>query len=277
MFDLIDESGQDLKRYGYAVKQLENFDMSIAYMQVDSIYKSQKLGLGKGEYYIINSPSLYGNSFDNDHFLIKQISSKLKLLFSSFSVTHNDKILIVGIGNPDIDADKLGKVVFDNVEVDALNKNNRIFKICPNIFFSTGIETFDLVKMLVKGLKANLVIIIDSLTTSSLSRLGTSFQITTSGLTPGSGVNRFGKRINSQSIGAKCISIGVPFMIFSGSINSESPVEVVLSPKDIKENVERAGFIIAKAIEEVLKWTYFFWFLSLLFLFASFQSNLKVG
>ena len=117
MFDLIDESGQDLKRYGYAVKQLENFDMSIAYMQVDSIYKSQKLGLGKGEYYIINSPSLYGNSFDNDHFLIKQISSKLKLLFSSFSVTHNDKILIVGIGNPDIDADKLGKVVFDNVEV----------------------------------------------------------------------------------------------------------------------------------------------------------------
>ena len=253
MFDLIDESGQDLKRYGYAVKMLEKFDMSIAYMKVDSVYKAKKLGLGMGDYYIITSPNLYDGGFEIDQYLIVQIASKLKMLFSSFKASKKDKILIVGLGNPDIDSDKLGKVVFDNLQVDALNKKNNIFKICPNIFFSTGIQTFDLVKMLVKNFKIDLVLIIDSLTTSSLTRLGTSFQITTSGITPGSGVNRFGKQINRSSIGANCISIGVPFMIFSSSINGQSPLDVILSPKDIKENVERAGFIIAKAIEEVVK------------------------
>ena len=253
MFDLIDESGQDLKRYGYVVKDLDKFDMSIAYMKIDSIYKAKKLEMEKGEYYIFNSPNLYEQGFDNDNYLINQISSKLKRLFSTFNVSKKDRILIVGIGNPDIDADKLGKVVFDNIEVDALNKKNNLYKICPNIFYSTGIETFDIVKMLTKGLEIDLVIIIDALTTSSLARLGTSFQLTSSGMTPGSGVNRFGKRINKQSIGANCISIGVPFMIFASSINDKSPVEVILAPKDIKENVERAGFIIAKSIEEVIK------------------------
>ena len=37
---------------------------------------------------------------------------------------------------------------------------------------------------------------------------------------------------------------------FSSSINQESPIDLILTPKDIKENVERSGFIIAKAIEE---------------------------
>lgn len=251
MFDLIDESGQDLKRFGYAVKELEKFDMSIAYLKIDSVYKSQKLGLQKGEYYIINSPQLYENSFENDEYLAGQIADKLKLLINKIS--SKDRVLIVGLGNPEIDADKLGKVVFDNIEIQPLKKDNNIFKFCPNIFFLTGIDTFEVIKMLTKSLKIHLVIIIDSLTTSSLSRLGTSFQITTSGLTPGSGVNRFGRRIDRKSIGANCISIGVPFMIFSSDINDKNKKEVILSPKDIKENVERAGFIIAKAIEEVLK------------------------
>ena len=253
MFDLIDECGQDLKRYGYAVKEMGKFNVSIAYLKIDSIYKSKKLGMGMGEYYIVNSPNLYDEGFENDSYLISHLSAKLKLLSSSLGIAQNDRILILGLGNPDIDADKLGKVVFDNLEVDALDKKNRIFKICPNIFFSTGIETFDLVKMLVKGINIDAVIIIDSLTTSSLSRLGTSFQINTSGLTPGSGVNRFGKKIDKKSIGAKCISIGVPFMIFSSSIGDKNKVEMILSPKDVSQNVERAGFIISKAITEVFK------------------------
>lgn len=253
MFDLIDESGADLERYGYAVKNLDKFNISLGYMNVDSFYKSKKMGLSEGEYYIINSPNLYNENFENDNELIKLMTKKLKNLIDSFETKKNDRVLIIGLGNPDIDADKLGKVVFDEIGVDALNKDNRIFKICPNIFFSTGIETFEMVKMLVKNLKIKLVLIVDSLTTSSLTRLGTSFQLSSCGMTPGSGVNRFGKVINKRTVGANCISIGVPFMIFSSSINQESSIDLILTPKDIKENVERSGFIIAKAIEEVIK------------------------
>ncbi len=253
MFDLIDECGSDLKRYGYSVEELEKYDMSVAYLKIDSLYKAQKLGLGRGEYYVINAPNIYEEEFVCDRYLISQIGEKLARLVKNLGIKRGAKTLIVGLGNPDIDADKLGKCVFDNIQIDIFDKNNHIFKICPNIYFSTGIETFDIVKTLAKTLKIDIAIIVDALTTASISRLGRSFQLTTNGLTPGSGVNRFGKKIDSRSVGTKCISIGVPFMIFSSSLTGEEHKEVILAPKDIKENVERAGFIIAKAICEVMK------------------------
>ena len=253
MFDLIDESGQDLKRYGYTVKQLDQYGVSVASLKVTTENESKQTGFEKGEYYIFNSPFIYEFGFENSTYLIDLISSRLKRIIKNFHINKSSKILIVGLGNPDIDADKLGKVVFDEIEIDALNKNNRLFKFCPNIFFSTGIDTQDMVTMFSKQLKVDLVIIIDSLTTSSIERLGKSFQITTSGMTPGSGVNRFGSRICKNTIGKECISIGVPFMIFSSSLNEDKKYEMILAPKDIKENVEMAGFIIAKSIMEVLK------------------------
>ena len=108
-----------------------------------------------------------------------------------------------------------------------------------------------MVKMFVKELKIDLVVLIDSLSTRFPSRLGKSYQITTSGMTPGSGVNRFGKRINKQSVGAKCIAIGVPFMLKADEINGEENNTILVS-KDVKEEIANAGFIIAKAISEVL-------------------------
>ena len=253
MFDLIDESGEDLKRFGYTVKQLERYDVSVASMKIENDKDSEKIGLDKGEYYIFNSPYLHELGLENSSFLISLISSQLKKIFKNLKINRKSRILIVGLGNPDIDADKLGKIVFDEIEIQPLEKDNRIFKFCPNIFFSTGIDTHDMVKMFSRHLKVDIVIIVDSLTTSSMERLGKSFQITTSGMTPGSGVNRFGSRINKQSTGAECVSIGVPFMIFSSSLNEDKEFEMILAPKDIKDNVERAGFIIGKAIMEALK------------------------
>ena len=253
MFDLIDESGQDLKRYGYTVKQLDQYGISVASLKVSTDKEREEVGLEKGEYYIFNSPFVHELGFENSAYLINLISLRLQKIFRSLKITKSSRILIVGLGNPDIDADKLGKVVFDEIEIDALKKNNHLFKFCPNIFFSTGIDTHEMVKIFTKHLKVDLVIIIDALTTTSMERLGKSFQITTSGMTPGSGVNRFGSRISKNSIGAECLSIGVPFMIFSSSLNEDKQFEMILAPKDIKENVERAGFIIAKSIMEAVK------------------------
>lgn len=253
MFDLIDESGQDLKRFGYTVRQLEQYGVSVATLKVENDEISQKVGLDRGEYFIYNSPFIHEIGFENASYLISLLSTRLKKVFKSLKITNKSKILIVGLGNPDIDADKLGKMVFDEIEINPLNKGNRVFKFCPNIFFSTGIDTLTMVKMFACHLKIDCVIIVDSLTTSSMERLGKSFQITTSGMTPGSGVNRFGSRINKKSIAAECISIGVPFMIFSSSLNDDKEFEMILAPKDIKENVERAGFIIGKAIMEAIK------------------------
>lgn len=253
MFDLIDECGKDLKNYGYKIKEYGKYGITIASLIIESEDKSKEIGLDLGEYYIINCPNLYDYGMDCSLTISQLLEKQIKKLLKDFNVVANKKVLIVGLGNPDIASDRLGKEVFDNIEIDVLSKNNNVYKFCPNIYFSTGIETIEMVDMFVKNLKIDFLIIIDSLTTNSLYRLGTSFQITTTGMTPGSGVNRFGKRISMESIGIPCISIGVPFMIFANELDKNYKYQLILSPKDIKENVELSGYMIANALNKSLK------------------------
>lgn len=252
MFDLIDECGKDLKQYGYTLKEVGEFGITEAYMKVEDKKQSDETGLAQGEYFIVSCPFFSEFGQDCSITMINSLKSKLKRCLRNFNYKKKDRLLIVGLGNPDIDADRLGKNVFDEIEINPIHKKNSIFKFCPNIFFYTGIDTLEIVKMLSQKLNIDLIIIIDSLTTSSLSRLGSSFQITTSGMTPGSGVNRFGNRICKETVGVNCISIGVPFMIFASSIK-EGEREIILTSKDIREDVENASFIISTAIKEAIK------------------------
>ncbi len=245
MFDLIDESGSDLSRYGYKVKTVDKFGTSVAKLYVDSEEKSKDLGLDAGEYFIVSCPKIYENEAVSE-----LVTAHLFEIFDKlFKSLHGKRTLVVGLGNPEIWADCLGKCVVDNVEIEALKENNHIFKFCPNIFFSTGINTFDMVSILAKGLDIECIIVVDSLATNSLERLGKSIQISSAGMTPGSAVNALGKKINFESTGCKCFSIGVPFMLFAKEGESD---EVLLAPKDIHENVHEMGRVIGDALNLLL-------------------------
>ena len=252
MFDLIDESGKELKKYGYKVKSVGKYEISVASLKITDNKKALELGLRQGDFYIITSPFLHELGKNNEIALQNIIQDKLKALLKQLSLTKKDRFLLACLGNFDIEGDRLGKEVFDNIKITSMQGNNNLFKFCPNIFLFTGVETASIVKMFVKELKIDCVIIIDSLTTSSISRLGVSFQLCTGGMTPGSGVNRFGKVIAEDDIGAKCISIGVPFIINATSLNSGTSRQILLVPKDITNNINRAGRVIAGAINEVL-------------------------
>lgn len=252
MFDLIDECGQDLERFGYNLKKLGRFGITVGSLTIEDEEDSLKNGMREGDYFIVNAPRLYDYGLNCQAYISSLLSEKLSEMLKSLKIRKKDKVLIVGLGNPDIMADRLGKEVFDGVDIVALSKSNNIFKFCPNIYFLTGIETVDLVEMIVKCMYIDYCIIIDSLTTNNIHRLGTSFQITTTGMTAGSGVVRFNRRIDEESMGVPCISIGVPFMIFASDLNEKSPQDLLLSPKDIRQNVMVAGKIISNAINEVL-------------------------
>ena len=251
MFDLIDESGEDLKRMGYKVKEVGKSGVYLASLCVENDQKSKKLSLPKGQYFLINAPLFQGDKEEGD-FLSHLIEDRLKVLFENLNIDKRKKILIVGLGNPEILSDCLGKFVVDNIYFDPMKKENNVFKFCPNIFFSTGINTFDMVAILVKGLEIDSVIVIDSLATHSLERLGKSFQLSSAGMTPGSGVNRLGKRICRESIGVPCISVGVPFMVYASAVGKEDST-LLLTPKDIHENVKSVAKVVASAINNLLE------------------------
>lgn len=251
MFDLIDESGKDLAQYGYSVKALPRFGASLAYLNVDSLEKSKLLSFVIGEYFIINAPTIHEEGERESHYIQGILENSLKQLFKSKRIKKSYRVLLVGLGNPDILADSLGKAVLDYI--DTLEKENNVFKICPNIYPITGIDTFEFVKFIKEGVNAEAVIIVDSLATNEVSRLATSFQLTSVGLAPGSGVNKRVRRICEEELGVPCISIGVPLMCFAQGLNSEAPEDLLLTPKDIHDNLYTVAYIIGNALNEVLK------------------------
>ncbi len=252
MIDLIDECATELEGYGYKVKRLGQYGIDLATLSVDSQQKSKALGFGQGEYVILNSPLVYDLDNECHNYISKILTKQLDKIFEKLRLNKNSRFLIVGIGNPDILADSLGKKVLDKIIINTLDDDNNIFKICPNIYINTGISTFETVYLLANTFDVDCIILIDALATRNINRLGISFQLNSAGITPGSAMHDKNKKIDKESTGIACVSFGVPFMIFASDLVKCEDKDLVLAPKDIHENIDIASKIIAGAISGAL-------------------------
>lgn len=252
MIDLIDECAEDLVGFGYKVKDLGKFGTQLALLSVDTAKKAERLGFGEGEYVIVNLPRIFGADEECQKYISGILSKELNRIMGTLKLKKEDRFLIVGIGNPDILADSLGKKVLDKININTLNEDNNVFKICPNIYINTGISTFETVYLVSVALDVDCIILIDSLATKNISRLGNSFQLNSRGITPGSAMHDKNKKIDKESTGISCLSFGVPFMIFASDLCECKDKDLVLAPKDIHENIDVASSIIASAISKVL-------------------------
>ena len=134
--------------------------------------------------------------------------------------------LIVGLGNRKSTPDCLGSISIDKVIVTKhffdlnINVDDNFSKVCtflPGVVGQNGIETSDSIKAIVNNIKPDIVIIIDSLSSNTISRVNKSIQITDSGIFPGSGVGNKRKEISKDILGVPVIVIGIPTVV-SGSV-----------------------------------------------------------
>ncbi len=250
MRDLIDECGEDLSSLGYKCKEKGLFGLCLCSMEIRTKEEEQKTGFERGEYHILNCKELPFGENECLEFVSKEAGKVIGSLFKKFSLSKKSKILVVGLGNPQILADGLGSKVVEFVRLRSFGKDNNVFKFSPNIFTNTGINAVEIVEMLTVCLDIDCVIIVDSLATESVDRLVCSVQINTAGITPGSAVNNYGKKIGCSSLGVPCISIGVPLMFFGENLKKK---ELLLTTKDIHQNLNDIALVIASAINSALK------------------------
>ena len=248
MFDLIDECGKDLKGLGYRCKRTKDFGLEICSLIVGDEKKQRETGFDKGEYLILNCKRLSIGDEDCLNYVSHYVAKAIKFLCSRNSLSKRSKILIVGLGNPLILADSLGTKTLEYTKVKSEKNKTKIFKFAPNIFANTGINAYDVVGMLSVWLGIDGVILIDSLATSNVDRVGCSIQLNSAGITPGSAMNGCGKKIGRSTIGVPCISIGVPLMFFGEKLGRD---DLILTTKDIYENVGDLAYVIGRAINEV--------------------------
>lgn len=159
----------------------------------------------------------------------------LKNMLNKLNISSNAKILVVGLGNASSTPDALGPKTLDHVlvtrhlfllgDVEEGYRNVASFK--PSVTGVTGIETKDLIEGIKEKIKPDILIVIDALASSSIERLNKTIQITSAGISPGSGVGNNRLEISQDTLHIPVIAIGVPTVV-DGAIIVENTLQLLL-------------------------------------------------
>ncbi len=162
-----------------------------------------------GDYFVISFK--YETMFTKTSILTKEVEKIIKSFLKKYQ--NNDKVLIIGLGNKDVDADALGyfvtnKLIATNHYEDFLTIP-KIALFNPSVTEKTGISSYKLIEMVVKDLNPDCIIMIDSLKTNNKDYLNQAIEINDTGIIPGIILNS-PKEINKKTFNIPVLSIGVP-------------------------------------------------------------------
>lgn len=222
-----------------------------------------------------NGVSLFHASKDKNHYSTigfiditdkeqRSIISDYLIIELKKYISNYKKILIVGLGNRDSTPDALGPSTLDKILVtrhlfsfgDVEDGYSCVSIFEPNVFGSTGIDSVSLIKKVIELVLPEVVIVIDSLCTSSIERLNHTIQITNSGISPGSGVFNDRGELSSNTLNCEVIAIGVPTVVDINALIKNNIDNMIVTPKDIDSFIDNISFVIGDSINKVLHESY---------------------
>lgn len=189
-----------------------------------------------------------------DNFEVSDVlSDELKKLLIGKNIGKKDSCLIVGLGNRFSTADSLGPITLDNIMVtrhlfilgvDVKNGVREVSTLSPGVMANTGIETYDIITSIIEKIKPNFLIVIDALASSSIERINKTIQITDTGIHPGSGIGNNRKEISEETVGIPVIAIGVPTVVESSIIVSDTIDYLFKHLSYIKKNYDTNKLVV---------------------------------
>lgn len=137
-------------------------------------------------------------------------------------------VLIVGLGNWNATPDALGPRVvndilitrhlYDHVPEEKRGGLRPVAALAPGVLGLTGIETGEIIRGVVDRVGPAFVIAVDALASRSIHRIGTTIQLTTTGIHPGSGVGNKRVGVTEDTLGVPVLAIGVPTVVHARTI-----------------------------------------------------------
>ncbi len=250
---------------------------------------AQSLGRPIGSYITIESPPLKINDPYVKAEIVEAMEKAMQILTSGL-LNPPDSVLLVGLGNWRATADSLGPKFIEYSPItrhyhqhapDALVEGMRPTSgIAPGVLGITGLETFEVIKGVVEKVKPALLVVVDSLAATNVERIGTTIQMSNTGIQPGGGIGNQRQALTIDGLGVPVIAVGCPtivnaaiiadqairsFCSHSGSMfdNNQSleAVKEILSffggglavtPKEIDDIIENSSRIIALGIGKSL-------------------------
>lgn len=159
---------------------------------VEVLNENGKNAVGKdvGKYITMEITDIEYLTDDQKQQIISELAKQIDLLVGD----NINSIMIVGLGNVTVTPDALGPKVVSFVNVtrhmlkyakDFVEPGTKeISAISPGVLGTTGIETEEIVESITKFVKPDVLIVIDSLASMSISRVGKTIQLGNTGITP---------------------------------------------------------------------------------------------
>ena len=223
--DLIVEQVTD--ENNVSTKVYDENGIKITTVEVDK-NMSEQINKKVGDYVTIEFDDVTDSH--NQEIVKKIFSEQLSEIIKKTKIKDSDKCLIIGLGNDKSTPDSLGPLTIDKVLV-----TNHLFTygqveegfrsvsaIIPGVTGTTGIETSDLIKSIVDGIKPDFLIMIDALASQALDRVNKTIQISNTGIHPGSGVGNSRKEISKDTTGIPVIAIGIPTVVDAVTVVSDT-------------------------------------------------------
>ena len=117
----------------------------------------------------------------------------------------------------------------------------------------TGIESAEIIKGIVNVINPQCVIVVDALASSSAERLGTTVQLSDTGIFPGSGVGNHRFEISKKTLGVPVVSIGIPTVVSTGVIKGADDNSMFVTPREIDRVTEQGAKLIGMSINVCLQ------------------------
>ena len=261
--EMIDEDAKSLPK-GIKRRLRKSSACTITEIIVTNEIAGIRIGKSKGRYITIETERLSSSPSDFEE-QAGNIADEISALIG------NDPSdgLIVGLGNSDITPDALGPMVISQIIATrhlktALPKGHEfasltpISAIAPGVLGQTGIEAAEIIRSVCDSIHPRYVIVIDALACSDISRLGTTIQLTDTGISPGSGVQNRRKELSEVTLNVPVIAIGVPTVVdmhtivenVTGNPPDKHLPNMMVTPRDVDKLIERTARLVAFAINK---------------------------
>ncbi len=192
-------------------------------IQIQTADGAKRMGRPIGNYMTLESAdkehsdehsdkNLSGTKFPDTNLLASYINGLLPSSAHSF--------LIVGLGNANMTADALGPLTIEKMAQSGMASYTSM--IVPGVFAQTGMESCEIIQGIVQQTSPDCIITIDALAARSAFRLGTTVQLTDTGIRPGSGVGNARKGITKENMKIPVIAIGIPTVVSAAAIVSDA-------------------------------------------------------
>lgn len=192
-------------------------------IQIQTADGAKRMGRPIGNYMTLESAdkehsdehsdkNLSGTKLPDTNLLASYINGLLPSSANSF--------LIVGLGNANMTADALGPLTIEKMAQSGMASYTSM--IVPGVFAQTGMESCEIIQGIVQQTSPDCIITIDALAARSAFRLGTTVQLTDTGIRPGSGVGNARKGITKENMKIPVIAIGIPTVVSAAAIVSDA-------------------------------------------------------